>query len=235
MLELKTKIRKITGKKVKGLREKGLIPAVLYGPKIKENLFLEIDSKEFEKAFRETGESTLVTLKIDGKKEDILVLIHDIVKNTLTEKPAHIDFYQPDLTQEIEVNVPLIFEGESLAVKDLGGTLVKNISEVKVKAKPQNLPKGIRVNVEKLRTFEDGVLIGDLNLPEGVKISRDLKDVVAFVAQPEKIEEELAKPVEEKGEEVEKVETKKKEGTVGQEESEAAKAPKETKGEKSKK
>jgi large subunit ribosomal protein L25 len=106
--------------------------------------------------------------------------------------------------------VPLIFEGESKAVKELGGTLVKNISEIKVKALPLNLPKEIKVNIEKLKTFEDEIFVSDLKLPEGVKILKNPKEIVAFVAPPEKVEEELAKPVEEKVV-VEKVAEKKKE------------------------
>ena len=191
-----------------------MIPAVLYGPKIKNNVSLEVDLKEFEKAFKEAGESSLISLKIGGQKENALVLVHSLERDPLNEKPIHIDFYQPDLTKEIEANVPLVFEGESLACKDLGGTLVKNITEVKVKAKPENLPKEIIVSVEKLKTFQDVILIGDLGFPEGVKISRDLKDIVAFAAQPQKVEEELAKPVEEKVEEVEKIEKEKKEAEV---------------------
>lgn len=217
MLELNAKIRKTLARKSKILRKAGLLPGVLYGSGIKNSLPLEINLKTFEKVFKESGESSLISLKVEGEKKDNLVLIHDLSKDPLTEKFTHVDFYQPNLEKEIEAKVPLIFEGEALAVKDLGGTLVKNISEIRVKAKPQNLPKEIKLGIEKLKTFEDSILIGDLNVPEGVKILREAKDIVAFVAVPEKIEEELAKPVEEKVEEVKKVETKKKEEAVAEE------------------
>jgi large subunit ribosomal protein L25 len=214
MLSLSAKIRKdLGGKKVKALRKKGIIPAILYGPGIK-NLPLEIDSKEFEKILREAGESSLIKLQIGDEKmrnKEFTVLIHEIEKDPLTLKPIHIDFYQPKLKEEVEVLVPLIFEGESKAVKELGGTLVKNISEVRVKALPLNLPKEIKVSIEKLRTFEDEIFVSDLKLPEGVKILKDPREIVAFAAPPEKVEEELAKPVEEKVEEVEKVVEKKEE------------------------
>jgi len=105
--------------------------------------------------------------------------------------------------------VPLVFEGVAPSVRDLGGTLVKNIQEVTVKALPQNLPHEIKVNVEKLKTFEDNILIKDLIVPQGGKILKEPEEVVALASRPEKIEEELAKPVEEKVEEVEKVEEKK--------------------------
>jgi large subunit ribosomal protein L25 len=215
MLALSAKIRKDLGKKVKNLRKKGVLPAVLYGPKIKTQS-LELDFKEFEKIYQQAGESSLVSLEIDGKK--LLVLIHEVQHNPLTGEPVHVDFYQPSLEKEVEVTVPIIFEGEAPAVKDLGGTLVKNISEVEVKARPQNLPHEIRVDVSQLKTFDDSILIKDIKLPEGVKISKNLEEIVAAVSPPEKVEEELVKPIEEKVEEVEKVEEKKEEKKVEAEE-----------------
>ena len=222
MLSLSAKIRKEVGKKVKSLRKKGKIPGILYGPGIR-NLPLEIDSKEFEKILREAGESSLIKLQIGDEKmknKEFTVLIHEIERDPLTLKPIHIDFYQPKLKEEVEALVPLIFEGESKAVKEFGGTLVKNISEVKVKALPLNLPKEIKVSIEKLKTFEDEIFVSDLKLPEGVKILKDPREIVAFAAPPEKVEEELEKPIEEKVEEVEKVEKKKEEEAEGDIESE---------------
>jgi len=204
MLTLPAKIRKTLGKKVKALRERGVLPGVLYGPRIKETLPLEINFKEFEKVYKEAGESTLVSLEIEGKKTP--VLIHEVKLDPLTGKPIHVDFYQPRLEEEVEVTIPIIFEGEAPAVKDLGGTLVKNIHEVEVRALPQNLPHEIKVNMEKLKTFEDDILVKDLPTPKGVKILKELEEVVATVAPPEKVEEELVKPIGEKVEEVEKVE-----------------------------
>ena len=96
-------------------------------------------------------------------------------------------------------------------MKNLGGTLIKNIAEVEIKALPQNLPKEIKVDVSGLKTFEDDISIKDLKVAAGVEILRDAQETIVHVAPPEKIEEELEKPIEEKVEEVEKVEKEKKE------------------------
>lgn len=207
MLTLKAKKRETLGKKVRELRQRGVLPAVLYGPKT-ENLPLEIDLKEFENIYKEAGESSLVSLQVGSDK--FSVLIHEIRKDPLTGKPIHVDFYQPILTEEVEATIPIVFEGEALTVKELGGTLVREISEVEVKALPQNLPHEIRVNIGSLKTFEDEILIRDLKVPEGVKIQREPDEIVAIVTPPEKVEEELEKPIEEKVEEVEKVEEEEK-------------------------
>ncbi len=207
MLTLSAKIRKELGKKVKVLREKGILPGVLYGPKMKTATSIEINLKEFEKIYKDAGERSLISLEVDNKK--FLVLIHEMARDPLTNKLLHIDFYQPSLEKEVAVTLPLVFEGEALAVKDAGGTLVKNISEIEVKALPQNLPHEIKVNIENLKTFADNIKILDLKLPEGVKVQRAAGEIVAHVLAPVKVEEELVKPIEEKVEEVEKVEEKK--------------------------
>lgn len=208
-LILKAEIRK---DKAKNSRKRGKIPAILYGPGIK-NLNLEVDPEEFEKIYKKVGTSSMFTLSVEKKK--FLVLIQALQKDPIFDRPIHVDFFQPSLKEEIETKIPLVFEGEAPAVKELGGTLVRNFGEIEIKALPQNLPHEIKVDISNLKTFEDVVLVKDLKLPQGVKTIRNPEDIVAFVARPEKIEEELAKPIEEAVEEVEvikrgKIETEEK-------------------------
>ncbi|MGA2417933.1 MAG: 50S ribosomal protein L25 [Candidatus Staskawiczbacteria bacterium] len=228
MISLKAKIRKETGKKVSALKESGRIPAVIYGHKIK-NVLLDIDYKEFQKVLREAGESSLIELDIEGEKGKRPVLVHELQKDPVTDKFIHIDFFQASLTEEVEVKVPLVFEGTSLAVKDLGGTLVKNISELEVKALAQNLLHEIKVSIDGLNTFEDHILVKDLILPKDVKIIAKPDEIVVSVAQPAKVEEELAKEIEEKVEDIEKVEKEKKTEEVVEEEKPTAKPTEEKK------
>ena len=211
MIGLKAKIRKVLGRKTKKLRSGQKVPAVLYGPTIKENILLEVDEKEFEKVLSKVGKSTFLDLKVEGKT--IPVLIHEVQRDPLTERILHIDFYQPRLDEAIEVTVPVVFEGIAPAVKDLGGTLVKNITEIEIKTLPQNLPHEIKVNIESLKTFDDEILVKDLKVPAGVKVLREPNEIVAKVAPPEKVEEELEKPIEEaeKVKEVKEVEEEKEE------------------------
>ncbi len=210
MLSLKAKIRKERKKRaLKKLREKGLIPAILYGSKIK-NICLTLDLKEFEKVYKKAGETEMIKLEVDDGKE-YLVLIKEVALHPLTDKPLHVDFYHPELKEEIEVVLPLVFEGEAPAVKELGGTLVKKLSEIEVRGLLQKLPKEIKVDISSLCTFDDRILVGDLKLPEGVKVLRDSKEILAFVAPPEKVEEELEKPPKEEIQEVEVIKEKKKE------------------------
>lgn len=222
MISLKATIRNSLGKKTKLIKAAGKIPAMVYGPK-EENVSLEVDEKEFKKVFRQAGESSLIELHIDksasAKGSGVAtdkkpVLINEIQKDPVSGNIIHIDFYQANLKQEVEVSVPLVFEGVAPAEKDLGGTLNKNLLEIQVKALPLNLPHEIKVNVEGLKTFEDHILIKDLALPANVTVLKSLDEIVAQVLAPQKVEEELATEIKENVEDVEKVVKEKKEEVI---------------------
>lgn len=208
MKKIKIKKRENLGRKVKELRKEGVLPAVLYGPKI-ENMPIQLSLKDFKVLYDEAGESTLIDLEMGDKI--FSVLINDVKEDPITGEFTHVDFYQPILTEEVEADVPLVFEGESLAVKDLGATLIKEIQYIAVKALPRDLPHEIKVDISSLKTFDDEILVKDLKVADNVKIQKDLDEVVALVMRPQK-EEIEEKPVEEaivEGEEktAEKVET----------------------------
>jgi len=221
-IKLSAKIRKEMGRRTNALKNAGRIPAVVYGHKIK-NVLVDIDYKDFQRVYHSAGVNSLIELDIDGEKEKKIVLIHDYQKDPVSDKVIHIDFFETSAKEEVEVKIPLIFEGVSLAVKDLGGTLVKNIAELSVKALPQNLPHEIRLSIDKLNTFEDRIFVRDLALPKDVKVAVKPDEIVAFVSQPSKVEEDLAEEIKEEVENVEKVEKKEKKEEVVEDEKPAAK------------
>ena len=218
MFTLKAKLRSEKGRDTQELRDSGSIPAVIYGPGLK-NKNLSVDSKEFYKLYREAGKSSLISLEIEGEKGKFMVLVNDFDTNPLNGKIIHVDLYQPDLTKEIEAEVPLVFEGESAAVADLGGTLVKNISEIRVKALPVDLPREIKVDIAKLATFEDVIMVKDLVVSEKVELLKNPEEIVALATPVENVEAELAQAIEEKVEDVAQVEKKEKD-VVTEEQSE---------------
>ncbi len=212
MISLQAKLRTNLGKRTNAGRSMGTIPAVVYGPGEK-NANIEVQEKEFIKVFRKAGESSLVELVIDGK-EKRPVLISEIQKNPVTDQIIHIDFFQASLKEEVQVMVPLVFLGVALAEKDLGGTLNKNFLEIEVKALPQNLPHEIKVDISKLNTFEDHILVKDLVVPKGVTVLKNQDEIVASVLVQLNVEDELAKEITENVEDVGKVEKEKKEEVV---------------------
>lgn len=208
-MELNATTRTIKGKSVKTLRRKNIIPAVIYGHKVEPQL-LQVDFLNFEKIYKEAGESTLIDLKLDNNAP-VKVLIHDIKKDFISNKISHIDFYQIRKGEKITTEIELEFVGEAKAVKELGGVLVRNLTKIKVECLPEDLVHNIKADISKLNTFEDSVKIKDLNISSKLKFKEKEDEVVALVLPPREEEKEEEKPEEQKIEEVEVLKEKKKE------------------------
>lgn len=221
MLALKATQRKTLGRKVQELRKKGEIPAVLYGPG-SDPAALTVFKKEFDAAYKEAGESSLVQLEVGQEKNP--VLIREVQWHPLSGTPIHVDFYQPRLDEKIKIMVPLRFQGEAPAVKDFEGTLLQNMHEVEVSALPQDLPSEITVDVFALKTLEDRILVENLRVDSKVEIIAEKDWIVAQVVAAENVEAELAKPVEDEAAQVEAVEkVQEKKGEGGEEKGEEQK------------
>lgn len=190
------------------LRNQGQIPGVLYGPKIKAQT-LKVNEREFQKVYATSGKSSLIQL--DSNTGGVPVLVREVQRDPVRGRVIHVDFYQPPLDEKIEVTVPVVFEGEALAVRDLGGTFLKNIQEVNVRALPQHLPREIVVDISRLVTFEDKILVKDLARESGVEVLHDPEAVVAQVVETQDIEAELEQPAVEDVAAVEQVKEEKKE------------------------
>ncbi len=201
-LELKSKKREIFGKKVKTLRNQGLVPAVVYGGK-ESSIPLILELKEFKKVFRIAGETTLIKLFVDGEKFKN-VLIHDSSRDPVTDEIKHIDFYEVKMDEKIAAKVPLIFTGNAPAILDLGGVLVKAMHELEVRALPADLPREIEVDISALKTFDNNIAVRDIKLPKNVEVLENTSASVASVAPPrsEAELEALSGKIEEKVEEV---------------------------------
>jgi len=188
-VKLGAKKRTEMGRKTNKGRKAGKVPAILYGKEI-ENQPLWIDSLELQKLIKKHGESIIIDLSIDDN-DDRNVIINETQRDPVSHNYSHVDFYQVNMKEKIETEVELVFVGESEAVKTLGGVLVKNVSHVKVKCLPVDLPSHIDVNISKIKNFDDHIAIKDLNISEKVEIEADPETVVALVTPP-RSEEELS-------------------------------------------
>lgn len=188
VMELKAMKRDTLGKGVRMLRKGGDMPAVVYGPK-QETLAISVSQREFEKVFKSAGESTVVSIMVDG--EAIPTLIHEVDHDPVTQEARHADFYAIVKGQKVEVNIPLEFEGESGAIK-AGANLVKTLHEVEVKADPMNLPHELVVDISALENVGDQILASAIKLPAGVELVTDPEEVVAIAAEAKEEELEVA-------------------------------------------
>lgn len=170
------------GKDLEKLRASGYIPAVQYGHK-KEAVNLSVKEIEFKKVFKVAGESTLVELMLDGKK-GVNVLVHDVQVDPLSGRFTHIDFYQVNMDEEIETDIALEFVGEAPAVKALGGVLIRNLDEVKVKCLPKDLPHSFAIDLSQLVDFDSQIKVSDIKVGAGVEMLETLEAIVATVMRP---------------------------------------------------
>lgn len=179
--------RDVTGKAVSKLRQSGQLPAVVFGHGI-ESTNISLDAHAFELLRRRTSANALVDLSIDGKKSQP-VLVHGVQVHVVTQKPLHADLFLVRMTEEMTVDVPLVANGESEAVKLHGGTLLHPISHVRVRALPDHLPKSLSYDITGLATFDDVIHLRDVEIPADVQLLTDPDEIVARV-QPPRVEEE---------------------------------------------
>ena len=176
--------REVSDKKVKVLREQGLIPSVVFGEG--EPILTQSTYNETEKAIRAAGYHSPIDLSIDGKAQMALVKVVDMdpVKRVI----RNIEFQAISANEVVEATAPIKlvgFEGSDASKAHL--VLSQVLEEINIKAKPANLPEFIEVDASKLATVEDGITIADVVLPKGVEFADkelDSEQVVASLYDP---------------------------------------------------
>ncbi len=188
--------REVTGKKVKGLRRQGIIPAHLYG-RGTESLALQAQASTITNLLRTAERNAIITLQINGEDESRPVMLRGVQRNPVTDELVHIDFFQISLTERLRANVPLILVGEASAVHVYGGILLQSLDHIVVEALPAEIPGHLNVDVSGLVELDTAVHVRDLEMPPNVVLLSDPDQVIAKVATPKLAaeEEEAAAPV----------------------------------------
>lgn len=191
---LKAQKRKIFGRRVKGLRSQGLLPANIYGKKIKSEA-VQVANADFLKAYEEAGETGLIELRLNGDSNQAvkkMVLIHNVQLDPVSDSPVHADFLQVNLKEKVTASVAIEVIGESPAEKVGKGTAVQQIDEVEVEALPMDLPEKFVVDISGLTEVDQAILIKDLNVDtKKVDVKLDREQIVVKVEELRK-EEEVA-------------------------------------------
>lgn len=191
-IELRVEKRKIFGRKVKNLRQEGVLPANLYGKKVKSQA-LQLDLKSFLPIFQQVGETGVVHLQLKEDKEDHPVLIHNVQIDPVTDQLLHADFYQVSLKEKVTAEIPVELVGESLVIKEKRGVLIQSLLEVEVEALPTDLPDKFEIDISSLAEVNAAVMVKDLKVGEGVKILTDSQQILAKI-EPLAKEEEVTPP-----------------------------------------
>ena len=145
------------------------VPAIVYGAD-KPAQQISVEFKDLVKALEnEAFYSHILTLDLDGTAEQ--VVLKDLQRHPSKSVPMHADFLRVDTTHKLHMNVPLHFinEEKCVGVKQHGGTIAHQISEVEVVCLAKDLPEFIEVD---LAAADIGTVIHltDLSLPAGVEL-----------------------------------------------------------------
>lgn len=170
----------------KETKKEGFIPAVYYGSHAKSTPIF-IDAIEFKKVLASAGESSSITLVTDHGNE--VAMIQHVQLHPVKSMPIHADFLVLEKGQKVHVKTPIVFSGESAAVK-AGGVLVKVLHELSVEADPSKLPHEFEVDLAALITNTDVIHVSDIKLPSGVELYHvSGTDIVASISVAEELGE----------------------------------------------
>ena len=132
VLEAETRNLKGTGASRRLRRLDSKIPAIVYGAG-KEATPVTLALKDVIKQLEnEAFFSHILTLKIDGKDEK--VVLKDLQRHPAKEIPMHADFQRIDESQKLVMHVPLHFinEDKCVGVKVEGGIISHQLTNVEV-------------------------------------------------------------------------------------------------------
>ncbi|OGG38401.1 hypothetical protein A3I34_03025 [Candidatus Jorgensenbacteria bacterium RIFCSPLOWO2_02_FULL_45_12] len=204
-MELNAQIRTLLGKKTKGLRKSGFIPAEVFGRGI-QNKHLSVQAKEFAKVYKKAGENTIISLIIDSS-EKMPAIISETQVDPISRAFISVDFRAVRKDEKINVDIPIEYKGTDMAAKN-GYVLVKTIVSIEIETLPQHIPHSFVVDITSLQNPGQSIEIKDIEIPDNVKITIPENTVIATVTEKEK--EEAAKveiPLTEENAEAEVIKT----------------------------
>lgn len=171
------------------LRKQGIVPAIFY--KGAQAIPLAIPEKELRSVTGKKKGIVLLRLKGERFAHDAYALLKEIQWHPYRNQILHVDLQGVDLEEEIDVLIPLHFQGQPVGIKQ-GGVLEILAHEIRVRVKVKEIPPFIPADLSSL-TLGAVLHARDLKLPEGVRFLGDPGMPLAHVATPTKEEEAAPK------------------------------------------
>jgi len=190
-MQLKASARQPLGKRSRRMLREGKLPAIVYGHNT-EATPITLDRLEFQKVFVKSGRTHLVDLVLDGDRTE-KVLVREIQTHPRQLGPIHVDFYQVNLQEKIEVEVPVHLTGESAPVKRGDADILQPLHAIRVECLPSDIPESFDVDLTPLEEIEMELRVADLTVPKGVTLLVDAEELVVKIVHKRelKVEEEI--------------------------------------------
>lgn len=181
------------------LRALGMAPAVVYA-RGKDPVTLSVNAAQLDRKIRDSqaGLNTLFDLEGGGQVSGRTVMVKELQRDPIRGSLIHADFFEIDMTQRLDVSVPIHLVGEAPGV-NMGGVIEHTLREVELACMPGSIPDEIIADVGEL-DLGDSLRVSDLPLPGNVELVTDETRSVVSVVVPKVVEEE-PEPVDEELEE----------------------------------
>ena len=111
-------------------------------------------------------------------------MLQSIQEHPVSRKAIHVDFLAVNMEEERTIDVPILIVGESEAIDKMGGVLLHCSDNVMVRAKPDDIPSSVELDITSLVDFEQVLHASDLIIPEGVTLLTDETEPLARVQAP---------------------------------------------------
>lgn len=125
------------------LKKSGAIPGVVYGYQM-ESTAISLDARVFAKVLAEIGSNGVFQLEVDGKK--VNAVLTEVQRCALKGHIKHVDFKSINMSEALEVDIPVTVVGDAIGIAQ-GGVLLQPNREVRIKVSPANIPETIEVDV----------------------------------------------------------------------------------------
>lgn len=172
--------RTVIGKKVRQLRNDGIVPVVVYGPKT-DPVALQVPYRELEVTLLNAGGTNLIDL-VSGEETYQVLARHvqrDMIKGTI----KHVDFFAVDENARVTIDVPIIMTGESAAITSRRGILLTGPTSLRIEMKATNMMDRVEVDLDNYPNVGDSLYVRDLNLGENNRVLNDPDEMILRVAQ----------------------------------------------------
>jgi len=174
------------------IRREGKVPAVLYGGDSKGATPIAVEPRALLKILHsESGQNTLISLKLGGAGDSPRVLVKDFQLDPITHHVLHADFYRVAMDKVIQVTIPVTVHGEPKGVKQQGGLLEFIRREIIIECLPGDIPEHVDVDVSELMLHQ-GIRLRDIATDPKWKPVTDGETMLVHVIMPKA--EEAATP-----------------------------------------
>lgn len=167
--------------KLNALRAQGILPGVIYGPAVKENINIQLSAADVRTLLNSvSSDSFLVNIDVDG--EIILALAKDVQRNFLTDATTHLDFVAVTADSVVKTMVPVKLVGTPVGTT-MGGVVHQIVHELPVRCAVKDIPACIVADITEVK-MNESIRLAQVELPANVTSPFNGTVVLASVVKP---------------------------------------------------